>query len=107
MVIFIWKISEGLVHGYDLSFTDCARKGRLATPKTIRMSAPAPIRRAREASLFNLLPASIRNMKATSVDQFKLALDNFLCNVPDQPTMDGLGRAAETNSLLHQLAMKK
>ena len=114
MVIFIWKISEGLVHGYDLSFTDCARKGRLATPKQILRSAPAPIRRAIEASLavkgcrlFNLLPTSIRNMKATSVDQFKLALDNFLCNVPDQPTMDGLGRAVETNSLLHQLAMKK
>ena len=109
----IWKISEGRVHGYDLTFTNCARKGRLATPKKILMSAPAHIRRAREASLavkgcrlFNLLPASIRNMKSTSVDQFKLALDNFLCNVPDQPTMDGLGRAAETNSLLHQLAMK-
>ena len=74
MAIFIWKISEGRVHGYDLTFTNCARKGRLATPKTILMSAPAPIRRAREASLavkgcrlFNLLPASISNMKANSL----------------------------------------
>ena len=113
MLIFIWKIGEGKVQGYDLTFTDCARKGRLATPRKILMSAPAPIRKAREASLavkgcrlFNLLPASIRNMKATSVDQFKLALDNFLCKIPDQPTLDGFGRAAETNSLLHQLALK-
>ena len=30
MAIFIWKISEGQVHGYDLTFTNCARKGRLA-----------------------------------------------------------------------------
>jgi hypothetical protein len=40
-------------------------------------------------------------MKATSVHQFKLALDNFLCNVPDQPTIDGFGRAAETNTIFY------
>ena len=85
----------------------------MATPKHIIRSDPAAIRRAREASLavkgcrlFNLLPISIRNMKGTSVEQFKGALDTFLSTVPDQPTIGGVGRAAETNSLLHQLAMK-
>ena len=113
MMIFIWKLGEGLVKGYNLSFTYCERKGRMATPKQIIRSAPAAIRRAREASLavkgcrlFNLLPNHIRSMKGISVDQFKGALDTFLSTVPDQPTIGGVGRAAETNSLLHQLAMK-
>ena len=110
MVIFIWKISEGLVKGYDLAFGDFGRRGRMAIPNPISSSAPAVIKRAREASLghkgcqlFNLIPDSVRNMKGTSVDHFKAALDRFLATVPDQPTIEGTSRAAETNSLLHQL----
>ena len=34
-MIFVWKISQGLVAGYDLHFTHCARKGRMAIPKHI------------------------------------------------------------------------
>ena len=113
MVIFLWKISEGLVKGYDITFEHSGRRGRMAIPHPIVSSAPAVIKRAREASLgvkgcrlFNLLPDSVRNVKGTSVDQFKAALDNFLATVPDQPTIDGSSRAAETNSLIHQLTMK-
>ena len=36
------------------------------------------------ARLFNSLPLKIRNMKYNQED-FKLALDNYLCSVPDQP----------------------
>ena len=57
------------------------------------------------ARIFNLLPAEIRNIDADNVDNFKKSLDDFLCQVPDQPTIAGLGRAAETNSLLHQIPM--
>ena len=32
-------------------------------------------------------------------------LDVFLSSIPDQPTMTGLGRSSETNSLLHQLPL--
>ena len=56
--------------------------------------------------LFNLIPDPIRNMKGCTVDQFKASLDTFLATVPDQPTMEGTSRAAETNSLIHQLAMR-
>jgi hypothetical protein len=56
------------------------------------MSAPAPIRKASLAvngcRLFNLLPASIHNMKATSVDQFKLALENSAMYVTSPPERD-------------------
>jgi hypothetical protein len=37
------------------------------------------------------------------VDLFKNHLDVFLSSIPDQPKVTGLGRAAESNSLLHQL----
>ena len=57
------------------------------------------------ARIFNLLPSEIRNIDADNVDQFKKNLDDFLSQVPDQPTTAGLGRAAETNSLLHQIPM--
>ena len=83
------------------------------TIPTSIIAAPAAIRRAREASLgvkgsrlFNLIPDPIRNMQGCTVDQFKAALDTFLATVPDQPTIEGTSRAAETNSLIHQLAMR-
>ena len=70
------------------------------------------VRRARESSLgvkgariFNLLPASIRNMNTEHVETFKSALDIFLSQVPDQPTLGGSPRASETNSLMHQIPM--
>ena len=112
MVIFLWKISQGLVHGYNVTFADSGRRGIMAIPNAI-IASPSAIRRAREASLgvkgsrlFNLIPDPIRNMKGCTVDQFKASLDTFLATVPDQPTMEGTSRAAETNSLIHQLAMR-
>ena len=113
MAIFIWKISEGLVKGYSVSFSQSGRRGRVADVKPNVSSAPASVQRAREASLgvkgcriFNILPDSIRNTRGGSVDAFKFALDKFLATVPDQPTIPGLTRAAETNSLLHQVPMQ-
>ena len=113
MAIFIWKISEGLVKGYTVKFSQSGRRGRVADIKPNVSSAPAAVQRAREASLgvkgsriFNILPDSIRNTRGGSVDAFKFALDKFLATVPDQPTIPGLTRAAETNSLLHQVPMQ-
>ena len=113
MVIFMWKISEGLVKGYNINFTESARRGRMAVVKPHISTAPAAVKRAREASLgvkgcriFNLLPDSIRNIRGGTVDSFKRSLDSFLSSVPDQPTIGGLTRAAETNSLLHQVPMQ-
>ena len=34
---------------------------------------------------------------------FKNHLDIYLQNIPDEPTCAGMGRVAETNSLLHQV----
>ena len=114
-VIFLWKISQGLVAGYNIPFTNNGRRGRLATPKIVNLHAPASVRRAMEASLsvkganiFNLLPQYIRNLNASNqaeVGMFKAKLDKFLEGVPDQPTIPGRQRAAETNSLIHQIPL--
>ena len=110
-IIFIWKISQGLVQGYNLEFSHTDRRGRMVVPHTVRQ-ASAPVRRAREATLgvkgakiFNLLPVWIRTMNGVTVDSFKFELDKFLGGVPDQPTVPGRSRAAITNSLLDQLQL--
>ena len=113
MIIFLWKISQGLVKGYDVSFTtELGRRGRYIIPKTVVKTAPVSVRKARESSLavkgakiFNLLPASIRSMNTDHIETFKSNLDSFLNQVPDQPTVAGLPRAANTNSLLDQIPM--
>ena len=113
MITFLWKISQGMVKDYTIQFTDThGRRGRTALPNNVVMSSSSLVKKARESSvgvkgarIFNLLPAEIRNIEADNVDKFKKSLDDFLCQVPDQPTIAGLGRAAETNSLLHQIPM--
>ena len=55
------------------------------------------------ARIFNLLPDYLRNIDADNVEVFKRELDWYLSSIPDQPTIPGLQRAAETNSLLHQI----
>ena len=113
MCILIWKVSMGLISGYKLKFKgEGTRRGRECEVAEIVGSAPIAVRRARENSLsvkgakiFNLLPAHIRNINGQKVDQFKRKLDAFLQLIPDQPTLPGEGRAAETNCLLHQIPM--
>ena len=62
-VIFIWKISQGLVQGYNMEFKNSARRGRMAVPNPVPRQSCSAVRRARESSLgvkgvriFNLLP---------------------------------------------------
>ena len=113
MAIFLWKISQGMVQGYHCDFTSAyGRRGRTALPRDVVQSSSAAVKRARESSigvkgarLFNLLPAHIRNISSDNVQLFKKNLDDFLSKIPDQPTVAGQGRAAETNSLLHQIPL--
>ena len=112
-IILIWKIAQGLIDGYNnISFSFSPRRGRTATIGKIVNSAPSSVKRAREASLqvkgarlFNLLPPDIRNIDGENVNTFKSHLDQFLSNIPDQPTIPGRPRAAASNSLLDQIQM--
>ena len=114
MIIFLWKISQNMIKGYSVPFSTSERRGRTVVPHQVDPSAPAVVRRARESSLsvkgariFNLLPVTLRNIDCDNVENFKSELDKFLSLVPDQPTIPGHPRAAETNSLLHQIPIFK
>ena len=115
LIIFIWKILQFLISGYNVPFNWNNRTGRWAIPAAIACSrAPANIKLAKENSLrvkgcrlFNLLPAVLRNANHGYKLMFKNNLDHFLSTIPDQPTMPGLTRAAITNSLLHQVPMSR
>ena len=115
MVLFLWKVSQGLVNGYTLQFTSPkGRRGRTALPHNIVSTSPSSVKNARECSLgvkgakmFNLNPVDIRNIDSNNVEDFKAALDTFLERVPDQPTIPGMGRSAESNCLLHQIPQLK
>ena len=106
-IIFLWKIAEKHVDGYKLQFDFNARRGRVAVvhPSAPHLSSPA-VKKAREASLpvrgarlFNLIPKELMDLSGT-VDQFKAGLDLWLETIPDQPTVNGRHRAANTNSLI-------
>lgn len=114
-IIFIWKVAMGQVDGYNLDFTPKTdRRGRECRVKPVPRNSPPSVRKARENSLavkgakmFNMLPPDIRNTDSEKVHIFKTKLDRFLRNIPDQPTIQEEGRAAETNSLLHQIPMSR
>ena len=84
----------------------------MTTSGPVDRGAPAAVRRARESSLshrgailFNLCPFGLRNMATDHHDTFKMNLDTWLSEIPDQPTILGRQRAAATNSLVDQLTM--
>ena len=111
-IIFLWKLSQGLAEGYDVTWSYSERRGRMAVPKTIVKNIPAKVRRMRESSfgvrgplLFNLLPKNLRNENSGDLLLFKNHLDIFLSTIPDQPTTPGLIRAANSNSLLDQIPL--
>ena len=112
-IIFLWKLSQGLVSGYNsIDFSPTYnRTGRRALQLSVA-KGPAVLRKAKEgslavkgAALFNCMPATLRNSDHGDISMFKNHLDHYLSNIPDQPTIPGLGRAAETNSLLHQVPL--
>ena len=108
--IFVWKVSMGLISGYNLEFRgEGTRRGRECEVAEIVRSAPSAVMKAREnslsvkgARLSNLLPAEVRNITSDKVRHFKTKLDEFLKDIPDEPD---LPRAAESNCLLHQIPM--
>ena len=74
------------------------RRGRNIIPNPVNKNAPFLVKSARERSLgvrgvsiFNLLSESLKIMNTELVDMFKNHQDIFLLNIPDQPTVTGLG----------------
>ena len=94
------------------------RLGRLCIIPQIKAHSRKAIQTLRENSfqvngpkLFNCLPKHIRNKKGCSVEEFKVALDQFLEDIPDEPKSDGYIPTASnhvtakpSNSILDQCA---
>ena len=81
-IIFLWKVAQGLVHGYNATFITSERRGRLMQVAPLKNSAPPAVKRAREASLqvrgaklFNTIPRVLRDTFTGTTDQFKCGLD--------------------------------
>ena len=77
-VIFLWKISQGMVSGYNLEYTsDMGRRARTIIPKTVVRAAPTIVKNAREGSLgvrgariFNLLHGKLSSMNQGGIKYF-------------------------------------
>ena len=111
-ICFLWKLTQGLIEGYSITWQWSDRRGRLAVPTNIPKNSHPTVKKAREMSLsvhgahlFNLLPKSLRNENSGDFPLFKNHLDIFLARIPDQPTTPGMGRAAASNSLLDQVPL--
>ena len=111
-IIFLWKVAQGLVHGYNATFTQNDRRGRLMVLAPLFNKAPAAVKRARDSSLqvkgaklFNSIPRGIRDTFTGTPDNFKARLDDWLSTIPDQPTVPGRQRAAASNSILDQVQL--
>ena len=111
-IIFIWKVSQGLVDGfgYHATFVNSDRRGRQMQVAPLCNQAASSVRKARESSLqvkgarlFNCIPRDLRDTSTGTPDQFKSKLDAWLSTIPDQPTVPGRQRAAASNSLLEQV----
>ena len=113
-IIFIWKIAQGLVQGYQATFLTSDRRGRQMQLAPLCNQSPSSVRKARESSLqvkgarlFNFIPRELRDTSTGTTDQFKAKLDDWLSTIPDQPTVPGRPRAAASNSLLDQTALQQ
>ena len=120
MIIYIFKILKGLVPNCGIIFRESERRGFTADIKVCKSTAPSIAKQMRTNSfahrgprLFNALPIELRTFSIDNdedivdiVSAFKRKLDKFLKNVPDQPTVPGLPRVANSNSLVDQIFCK-
>ena len=113
MIIYMFKIQKGIVPNPGINFGEIGRTGIKARIPNYNRE-PNWIQSLRYDSfnyigpkLFNLLPNELNNFEAPEgtrdiISSFKNKLDKFLSRFPDEPTVYGLRRAANSNSLLDQ-----
>ena len=112
-ILYTYKIIENIAPNLTanpIQTQYSERRGRLCKVPTLpNQQCPSLVKNLREASLcvrgpklFNCLPKTLRNVTGVSVDCFKKKLDQYLTQLPDQPTVDGYYglRSFQSNSLL-------
>ena len=95
-VIYLWKMTVGLVPNVGISWTISETRGKMITIPKSKSNYSAIAKNMRDQSIsvhggriFNLLPHDIRNWSGTK-DGFKEKLDMFLSVIPDQPKTQDL-----------------
>ena len=117
IILYIYRFIIGLI---KIEFFEVYEERGLKLRRKFKQSAPEFARKLRKSSffyrgpqLYNLLPSNLRQFEEidspsrNNVLSFKNRLDNYLKDIPDQPTTVGLQRAAESNSLIHQIPMRE
>ena len=113
-VIYIWKILEGISPNCGIKESKSERRGREILVPNVK--GKGKFQTLREGSfqihggrLFNSLPKSLRSLSKVSIEEFKLALDKYLNNIPDKPKLPGYVptacdqfTASPSNSILNQ-----
>ena len=105
MMIFIWKIIEGLVpninNSISIIFNDrLGRKYKICVHinklKNYQITGIG-------VSLFNMLPKNIRNITEKDIGVFKSTLDKYLIMIPDEPHI--LGYCGRQSNFLKKFKM--
>ena len=114
IVIYTWKMLEGLVPNIGVDSKNHLRLGRICKVPYANNRARAQVRTlknmfltVRGPILFNALPIKIRSVTGVSVDSFKNQLDKFLKELPDDPATPGYHRRAISNTIADQAALRR
>lgn len=114
-VLYIWKILQGISPNPGIQQQVNPRTGTHLRLPAIAMTSPCWVKTLRRNSfvykgsrVFNSLPKHLREIdQKMSLISYKSKLDKFLQTLPDQPTVQGLSRAASTNSIVDQIGYAK
>ena len=115
-IIHVFKCLHSFIptHGQP-TFTFNPRTGYHCQIKTLSKTVPKCAKNIAQhsvifqgPSLYNCLPPFLRQKycQKDPIAHFKQDLDMFLSSIPDQPTVQGLFRPANSNSLLDQIFYK-
>ena len=95
-ILHIWKSLNGYGPNLDLEWSENSRRsGKCIIPKLIsrKISSTRTLQKSslkiEGVKIFNALPNEIKTFKGTK-DQFKVVLDKFLEEIPDQPRTESL-----------------
>ena len=115
LILYLYRFILGLI---DIPCFEVYQERGITIKSKYNNKAPESIKKLRRSSffyrgpqLYNILPEKLRILEEIvtptkgHVESYKKRLDDFLKGIPDQPTIPGLQRVAETNSLIHQIPL--
>ena len=122
MILYAYRVIVGLIDFPWFEMYENNEDEGLKLRSKYNHRAPPYVRRKRHSSffykgpqLFNLIPTELRDVQEITriredptqddVDEFKKVLDQFLVNIPDEPSVPERQRVAATNSLICQIPL--